>query len=208
MTRVQPKILMLSVFAALCTACGEPDEADGGGGGGDGGVADGGGGDGGVADGGVADGGGGDGGSPDGGGKETGDPGIAFVEVVNDLIPSVTCGPTKSDTVACAEEDLVVLAAYSDAEFISLFSDNIPVAPPAVDLKSEIALISYLPLCPTLNETLRVDRVDLAGTALVVDETRVDADGGDEPACLYNVVTIPVVEFDTITATLTVAGAG
>ncbi len=205
MTRGQPKILMLSVFAALCTSCGEP------GGGGDGGVADGGVADGGVADGGVADGGGGDGGSPDGGGKETGDPGIAFTEIAHGRSSYVDdCVEADSLVVdGFADGTLAVVAAADVARFNKLFEAYLGTPAPALSLDGEIALISFIPHAPSLHDSLRVDQVSLGGSTLMVDESRVVVDGGGSAeACLYNVVTIPVVEFDTITATLSVVGAG
>jgi hypothetical protein len=81
-------------------------------------------------------------------------------------------------------------------------ADIIEKPVPDVDLSGRIALLSYLPLCPSLHDWLEVDHISLDGTTLRVDESRRLTGGGQAVACLYNVVTISEVEFERIEATL------
>jgi len=166
-------LIMLS--AALGVACGEPDSgAD------SGATADGGSGDAGTAD-------GGGGGVGDGG--DTGGSGISFTEVATGHVATrPACGVSDLNSpIMCDESSLVVLSTDSMPEFEALFMDLFGKSVPDVDLKDRVALISYLPVCPSLHDWIEVDRVDLDGSVLRVDETRISSGGGQAEACLYNV---------------------
>ncbi|RME24673.1 MAG: hypothetical protein D6798_10645 [Deltaproteobacteria bacterium] len=174
---------LIMVSAALGVGCGEPDDG---------------------TDTSTAADGGSDAGTADGGG-DTGDDGISFTDVASGSVsPDGRCGvenAAKTGTM-CDESSLVVLSAASSAEFESLFTESVGGSPPDVEFTDRVALISYLPVCPSVHDWLAMDHIDLDGSVLRVDETHVSSGGGQVEACLYNVVTIAAVDFDSIEATL------
>ncbi len=177
---------LIMISAALGVACGEPDDG---------------------ADTGAVTDGGGDAGTTDGGGAgDTGGDGIPFTEVATGSNPSVICKPlAPAGTDGCSEAGMVVLPARTTKEFVDLFESHVYLDAPKLDLDggADVSLISYLPQCGIVHDWLQVEHVDLDGATLRVDEAHILTDGGAEVACLYNVVTIPAVDFKTIEATLT-----
>lgn len=123
-------------------------------------------------------------------------------DLVEESYSGLACEPL--DTLACEEDDLVVLAATSVDEFVRIYEEKLPYDPPFVDLDGRVALVAYLPLCPQYDSRLRIDRMTRSGETLFVDALFVEAiDGGDVVACLYTVVTIPETDFTTIETSLT-----
>ncbi|RME24676.1 MAG: hypothetical protein D6798_10660 [Deltaproteobacteria bacterium] len=178
---------LIMISAALGVGCGEPDDG---------------------ADSGTAADGGGDAGTGDGGGVgdggDTGDDGISFTEVATGSVsPDMRCGLKDGNgPMMCDEASLVVVSTSSASEFTETFTETFGKDVPDVDLTGRVALISYLPMCPSVHDWLAMDHIDLDGSTLRVDETYVSSGGGQEVACIYNVVTISAVDFDSIEATL------
>ncbi len=175
---------LIMISAALGVACGEPDDG---------------------ADTGAVGDGGGDAGTTDGGGAgDTGGDGIPFAEVAaGSVSPDMRCGLKDGNgPMMCDEASLVVVSTSSASEFTETFTEIFGKEVPDVDLTDRVALISYLPMCPSVHDWLAMDHIDLDGSTLRVDETYVSSGGGQAVACLYNVVTIAAVDFDSIEATL------
>lgn len=158
-----------------------------------------------TGDGSTMDGGAADGGSADGGTTgDTGSDGLAF-EVVVEGLASPSCGPAGKPPATCDEAGLAVLVADDQEQLDALFAELVPVEAPDVDLDEELVMLSYLAQCPSKSDRLVVDRITVDGTTLLVDELRTSPKWQDAAvACLYNVVTFPRTDFETVVATLTV----
>ncbi|NOY26713.1 MAG: hypothetical protein GXP62_12640 [Oligoflexia bacterium] len=126
------------------------------------------------------------------------------VEGVNDGV--AYCGVKKPATWTSALcEDIQVLWTGDDGEFATLFKDNIKLDPPTIDLDGKQAILSFLTICPTMENKLYMDRVASSGDTLLLDEVlETLIDPGQEIGCPYSVVTIPdTVSFTDFEATLT-----
>lgn len=134
------------------------------------------------------------------------DPGIPFEVVVEDVqIDPSWCGTAQPKGPACSEEDLLILWTDDPLMVESWFTEQIKVDAPSFGLDGRIALLSYLPVCPSYQRQLHVERLDLHGTTLQVAEQLISPpDPGDVAGCPYSLVTIPdTTAFTDIEGTLT-----
>lgn len=114
------------------------------------------------------------------------------------------CGPVQPTGPVCNEEGLTVLVADDAETFASLFGEHIKLEPPAVDMNARVALLSYLPICPTLDVDLYVTGANLDASMLHLAELLAVPDGfGEVIGCPYNVITISAdLPFTQIAATM------
>lgn len=132
--------------------------------------------------------------------------GIPFEVVVEDVqMDPAWCGKAEPTERSCDEEHLVLMWTRDLSVLNGWLVDLIKIEPPAMKLDGSWAILSYLPYCPSYQQKLRVERIDVAGTTLQVAEQLVSPpDPGDIVGCPYSVVTIPdTTVFTAVEGTLT-----
>ncbi|MCK6502565.1 hypothetical protein L6R53_04085 [Myxococcota bacterium] len=132
--------------------------------------------------------------------------GIPFEVVVEDVQEDPWwCGKVEPTERSCDEEHLVFMWTRDHTELDTWLVEHIHIEPPSVKLDGSWAILSYLPYCPSYQQKLRVERIDIAGTTLQVAEQLVSPpDPNEQVGCPYSLVTIPdTTVFTAVEGTLT-----